>query len=94
MMMMMMWPKENVFSWNKAENPKQAIWLIRTQGSSSSQGSLLILITRNVSQGEGERERVFPRKTFLVVRSKERQLYPQAIPSLACALYCNSYSVL
>ena len=40
-MMMMMWPKENVFSWKKAENPKQAIWSIRTQGSSSSQGSFL-----------------------------------------------------
>ena len=37
----MMWPKENVFSWKKAENPKQAIWSIRTQGSFSSQGSFL-----------------------------------------------------
>ena len=39
-MMIMMWPKENIFSWNKAENAKQAIWSIRLQGSSSSQGSL------------------------------------------------------
>ena len=47
-----------------------------------------------VSQGEREKERVSSCETSVVVRSKERQLYSQAIPSLACALNCNCYSML
>jgi len=43
--------KENIFSWSKAGNPKQAVWWIRTQGSSSSQGSFLFLRKKEKRRG-------------------------------------------